>query len=349
MDYSFSHGPISLKPDSPPISPTTMLTMASMSKLITSLCVLHLVQDKILEINEDITAYVPTLTSQPILTGFDATGSPILKPRTKPITLRHLLTHSAGTGYILMDERLAKWAQATGRPLPIPLKHSPVSGGMSIDSRFNYPLLFEPGEGWVYGSGLDWAGRLIEKLTGAFFDDFMYEKVLKPVGVPKGGITFHPGRFQEKTVDLLAGMALRDAETGKVGFMETEVDPDNEGFGGEGLYGGMGEYMKVLHSVLMDDGKILKPEVTKWLFEPLLEPVEKKALNENLQTPEWAVGHIPKGVDFDWSAGGLVSTGGDLKHRKKGFLQWGGAWNLCWVSTASYSGHGHDANTVVVC
>jgi CubicO group peptidase (beta-lactamase class C family) len=349
MDYTFSHGPVSLKPDSPPISPTTMLTMASMSKLITSLCVLHLVQDKILEINEDITAYVPTLTSQPILTGFDATGSPILKPRTKPITLRHLLTHSAGTGYIFVDERLARWARATGRPLPIPLKHSPVSGGMSIDSRFNYPLLFEPGEGWVYGSGLDWAGRLIEKLTGAFFDDFMYEKVLKPVGVPKGGITFHPGRFQEKTVDLLAGMALRDAETGKVGFMATEVDPDNEGFGGEGLYGGMGEYMKVLHSVLMDDGKILKPEVTKWLFEPLLEPVERKALNENLRSPEWAVGHIPKGVDFDWSAGGLVSTGGELKHRKKGFLQWGGAWNLCWVSTASYFGHGHDADTLAVC
>lgn len=332
INYTFSHGPISLLPGSPPISPTTLLTMASMTKLLTSLCLLKIMQLNILELNEDVTPYLPVLASQPILAGFDADDKPILKERTKPITLRHLLTHTAGTGYLYFDEKLIKWANATGRPLPIPLRHSPLSGGMSVDSRFGFPLLFEPGEGWAYGCGLDWAGRLVEKLTGQFFDDFLYENVLKPVGVPKGGITFHPGRFDEPTVDHIADMGQRDAESGKLVHLKPEVDKDNEGFGGEGLYGGMGEYMKVLRSILMDDGKILEPEISKLLFDPLLGPKEKAALNASMRDSDWVVGNIPEGVDFDWSAGGLLSVGGDLKHRRRGFVQWGGAWNLAWVS-----------------
>jgi CubicO group peptidase (beta-lactamase class C family) len=302
-----------------------------MTKLITSLCLILLIQDGLLELDEDIGMYVPTLNEQPVLTGFDAAGQPVLRPRNKPITLRHLLTHSAGTGYLLMDERLQRWAKAAGRTLPIPLRHSPTSGGSSVDSRFNYPVLFEPGEGWVYGSGLDWAGRLIAKLTGEFFDDFMYERILRPIGVRRGGITFHPGRFNQAAVDTLAGMAKRDSKTGKVAFLETEMDNDNEAFGGEGVFGGLGEYMKVLNSLLNNDGKIIKPTFAdKYLFAPLLEPAAKKALNESMKDPDWAVGVIPAG-DYDWSAGGLLTTH-DNGHRKKGFLQWGGAWNLCWVS-----------------
>ncbi|KAH6848252.1 beta-lactamase/transpeptidase-like protein [Chaetomium sp. MPI-CAGE-AT-0009] len=332
IDYTFAHGPTTLKPGAPPITPTTMMTMASLTKLITAICLLKLVEGNILKIDEDVTMYLETLAKQPILTGFDAEGQPTYKQRETPVTLRHLLTHSAGTGYILMEEKLAKWVQATGRQLPVPLRHSPLSGGMSVDSRFGYPLLFEPGQGWVYGSSMDWAGRLIEKLTGAFFDDFVYENVLSRVGIPKGAITFHPGRFREPTYDLMAGMAERNAETGKLEHKETEYDEDNEGFGGEGLYGGMGPYMEVMYSILMDDGKILKPQTAKWLFEPLQQPTEKKAMNEWLQDPDWAaVGYIPRGVEYDWSAGGLLSISGEgLGHRKKFFLQWGGAWNLYW-------------------
>ncbi|KAL2197121.1 beta-lactamase/transpeptidase-like protein [Corynascus similis CBS 632.67] len=333
IDYAFSYGPVTLKSDVSPtqISPSSMFTMMSMTKLITSLCLLRLVEDKVVELDEDVTQYVPTLAEQPILTGFDADGRPMYKERTNPITLRRLLTHSAGNGYINMNDNLRKWALATGRPLPVPLRHSPLSGGMSVDSRFNYPLLFEPGEGWVYGSGLDWAGRLIEKLTGAFFDDFMYEKVLEPVGVPRGAVTFHPGRFDEPLFAEMVGTAGRNPATGKVEFIETEYDTDNEAFGGEGLYGGAGEYIKVLHSILADDGKILKPQTAKYLFEGLLEPAPREALNVNLHTTDWAVGVIPRNVDYDWSAGGLLSTGGaGLGHRKKGFLQWSGALNMSW-------------------
>ncbi|KAK4146415.1 beta-lactamase/transpeptidase-like protein [Dichotomopilus funicola] len=334
IDYDFSYGPTSLKPDAPPITTNTMLTMASLTKLITACCILKMVEGNILDINEDITKYVETLAKQPVLQGFDDEGQPILVKRETPFTLRHLLTHTAGTGYILKEEPLAKWAKATGRPLPVPLRHSPLSGGMSVDSRWGYPILFEPGTGWVYGSAMDWAGRLIEKLTGTFFDDYMHEHVLEPVGVPRGAITFHPGRFDQPTYDIMAEFGQRSTPEGTLEPAYTEYDNDNEAFGGEGLFGGMGSYMKVLHSLLMDDGKILKPKTAKLLFTPLMTPVEKAALNEDMKHPEWAVGWIPPsdtGVEYDWGAGGLLSVGGEgLKHRKKGFLMWGGAWNAAW-------------------
>lgn len=335
IDYSFSHGPTALVPDADPVTPFTLFTMASMSKLITSLCVLLLIQDNFLKVDDDISRYVPELTEQPVLTGFDADGKPQYTERKGPITVRHLLTHTAGAGYILMDERLARWAKATGKKLPLPLRHGEDRKvAPSLETRFAYPLLFEPGEGWVYGTGLDWAGRLLEKLTGAFFDDFVAERVLDPVGVAKGGITFHPGRFMPSE-QLIAGMSKRNPQTGKVEFMETEIDNEGDALGGEGLFGGMGEYMKVLYSLLMDDGKIVKPELAKLLFQGFLKPTEKEALNKSMETPEWAVGVIPK-ADYDWSLGGLLTTH-DVGHRKKGFLQWGGAWNMAWVSSKPHS------------
>ncbi|KAL2265760.1 hypothetical protein VTJ83DRAFT_6860 [Remersonia thermophila] len=340
IDYTFSYGPSSLEPGAPPVTPTTLFTLASMTKLLTSLCLLHLVHQGVLDLDEDVTSYLPTLARQPVLVGFegggeddpDDPGRPIYAPRTQPITLRQLLTHSSGAGYLVTSPRLARWARAVGRPMPVPLRRSPLSGGQSVDSRFDTPLLFEPGAGWAYGCGLDWAGRLIEVLTGAYFDDFLHEKVLAPVGVPRGGVTFHPGKFSGSApVDAFAGVAARRAGEARVAPCETEVDPDNEAFGGEGLYGGLGEYMKVLRSLLADDGRILPPDATRLLFAPLLPGDQaRRMLNDEMRNPDWIPGCVPQGVEYDWSAAGLLSVGGDLGHRGKGFLQWCGAWNMVW-------------------
>lgn len=312
-----------------------------MTKLLTSLCVLKLVEQGVIGLDDDVTPHLETLARQPVLTGFDDGTSdskpPTFQARTQPITLRRLLTHSAGTGYLLMDGRLQRWAAATGRPLPKPLQRPPVSGGATVDTRFDYPLLFEPGSSWVYGSGIDWAGRLVEKLTGGTttLDDFMYQHVLAPVGVPRGGITFHPTRlpgFSPDDNDLVA-TAVRDEASGKVGFLPTEHFGEHDAFGGEGLFGGAGHYLAVLHSLLVDDGKILQPQTARLLFEPLLEPAAREALNAEIAEAGWVVGVVPKGVEYDWSAGGLLSTGGDgLGHRRKGFLQWSGMLNMSWVS-----------------
>jgi hypothetical protein len=87
--------------------------------------------------------------------------------------------------------------------------------------------------------------------------------------------------------------------------------------------------------LLVDDGKCLRPETARLLFEPLLEPEAKRALNKTMETPEWMVGFAPKmgEGEYDHSAGGLLIDADSHPYRKRGFLQWGGGYNLSWVST----------------
>ncbi|KAL2132951.1 hypothetical protein VTI74DRAFT_3116 [Chaetomium olivicolor] len=279
-------------------------------------------------------------TSPPILTGFDmSTGAPLLIPRTKPILVRHLLTHSAGAGYTLFSPQLVQWSKAVGRPLPIPSAAGAAGGGDSVDERFGYPFLFEPGAGWVYGSGIDWAGRLVEVITGQSLDEYVHAHVLVPVGVPRGGIAFFPAQHRAnpqtgEEAYQLAGVAVRDKETGKLGPFPSQFEAQRAAYGGQGLHGGLGEYVKVLYSLTVDDGRILEPETAGLLFKSLLrEPEAKQAMNEALKGLSWIVGWIPlEGAEYDWSAVGLLSEkrGEEAGHRPEGFLQWGGALNLSW-------------------
>ncbi|KXX77969.1 Acyltransferase LovD [Madurella mycetomatis] len=331
IDYTLSLGAIN---PSSPLTPSSTFVLASMTKLLTCIAVLQLVERNLITLDSDVAPHLPALAAQPVISGFDAaTGSPILTPRSKPILLRHLLSHSSGAGYVFLTPTLNEYFAATKKPMPIP--SSPSSPG-TVEARFDYPLVFEPGTSWAYGSGIDWAGRVVEVLTGTDLDTYLQAHVLDKVGVPPGGITFYPGRYPSTALARLAGMAERDAETGKLrpSEMNPNLSSGRAAFGGEGAYASLEEYMKVLYSILLDDGKLLQPETAQLLFEGLLarDPEAKKALQANMEHPDWVVGWVPTDTngEYDWSAGGLLVDGDSHPHRKRGFLQWGGMFNLSW-------------------
>ncbi|GAB1312887.1 Beta-lactamase [Madurella fahalii] len=331
LNYTLALGAIN---PASPLTPSSTFVLASMTKLLTCIAVLQLVERGLITLDSDITPHLPTLAAQPILSGFDpTTGSPILTPRTKPLLVRHLLSHSSGAGYPFLSPALTQYFSATNKAIPLPL--SP-SAPKTVEARFDYPLLFEPGTSWAYGSGIDWAGRLVEAVTGRDLEAYLEGEVFDKVGVARGGITFHPGRHAATALARLAGMAARDAATGKLApsEMQPDLSSDKAAFGGEGAYASLEEYMKVLHSILCDDGRLLRPETARWLFEGLLarDPEAKEALRENMRHPEWVVGWVPTDTngEYDWSAGGLLVDGDSHPHRKKGFLQWGGVFNLSW-------------------
>lgn len=321
-----------------------------MTKLLTCIAVLQLVDRKLITLDSDVSPYLPALASQPILSGFDpADGSPILRPRTRPILVRHLLTHSSGCGYASLSPELARYLSATGREAPPPLSVSPRT--RTVEDRFGYPLLFEPGQGWAYGSGIDWAGRLVEALGagdhgsdgGTDLEAYMRCNILEPLGIPPGAITFRPAEHREACVARLAGMATRDNNAAGLGLglVRGKWEPDLSGearaaFGGEGAYAALDQYVKVLQSLLLDDGRLLSPATARFLFEGLLnqDPEAKRALRESMARPQWVVGWVPTDTndEYDWSAGGLLTDGDSHPYRKKGFLQWGGVFNLSWVS-----------------
>src|SRR4029450_10018292 len=97
----------------------------------------------------------PALSSPQVLEGFDAAGVPKLRPAKRPITLRHLLTHTAGFSYEVWDANTVRYVKATGMP-------STATGKVAA---LRLPRVFDPGDKWEYGVNIDWVGRLVEAIS----------------------------------------------------------------------------------------------------------------------------------------------------------------------------------------
>ncbi|KAJ2958424.1 hypothetical protein NQZ79_g6030 [Umbelopsis isabellina] len=173
-----------------------VLLLASATKLITTVAALQCVEDGLLTLTGDLSSIAPELTEKQIITGFSEDGeTPVLESPVRPITLEMLLTHSSGACYHFMNPTVARWREKFANH---PTDHKP-----SVEELFNYPLIFQPGDGWMYGSGLDWAGRLVERVTGLTLCEYMQKRIFDPLGITDG--EFSPVTredLRERMVDL---------------------------------------------------------------------------------------------------------------------------------------------------
>lgn len=332
VDYSQAFGKRQVAPLAErPMTLDTVLLIASMSKLLTTVAALQLVERGVADLDADVAGLLPALARQPVLDGFDdeGGGAPRTRARRGPITLRQLLTHSFGGAYEFVDGDITRWRAAQGRP-------KPPGGQMfpTIDEAFGTPLLAQPGEGWAYGPGLDWTGRLVEKLTGLTLEEHMRRHIFAPLGMRD--TTFWPDAraddagFQTRR----AQMAFRDDATGRAVQSRRPFNLSEgltEAAGGQGLFATMDDYVKVLHSLLVDDGRLLAPETAAMMFKPQLSPASKAALLENFRDPEWAIGDFPPTGEYDWGLGGILIDGDKHPFRRRGALIWSGMPNLNWV------------------
>lgn len=327
VDYAKNFGPW---------DETTVFPLASMTKLVTSIAVAKAIEEGLFALDTDVAPCLPSLAAQPILSGFSEAGEPVLRRREKTVTLRHLMTHTYGQAYTFLDTELTgRYVQSAGGDVGL----GPISGRIPVTEAFDYPLVAEPGEGFNYGPGIDWAGRLVEIVSGVSLDEYVRRHICAPLGVPSGGMTFFPARENPRYPQGGAELSLRDAATGRAvpaPAGATGADPHKveHCMGGGGLFADMRSYVKVLESILADDEKLLRSETARLLFEPLLGGGgrDQAALAEVFRHPDWVVGWTPAPAEgYSWTLAGLVTPGGNA-HRGKGFLQWGGAYNLAWVS-----------------
>ncbi|KAI8158007.1 Acyltransferase mokF [Colletotrichum sp. SAR 10_70] len=304
-------------PHVPAISSSSTLWLASATKIVTTIAALQLVERNIVTLDEDISNHLPALASQQVLTGFTSSNEPILSPRKNPITLRQLLSHSAGTGYDFLSPEIQRWQILNGK--------KPVSGS-NVEERFSYPFLYEPGTHWAYSNAIDWTGRLVEVLTGQDLETYMRQNIFEPLNLES--FTFNATNV-EKT---LWPLSTRHPETGKViPYTGRHLNNGVESpLGGQGLHGRMDEYIEILYSLLIDDGKLLRPETTAEMFKPQLSSQSKKALLHNMKTPQGFVGDFPDTKEYDWGLGGILIDGDSHPYRKKGTLIWSGAANIFW-------------------
>lgn len=186
----------------------------------------------------------------------------------------------------------------------------------------------------AYSTAIDWAGKVVEKLTGETLETYMRKNLWDPLGIKN--ITFWVDQNPEMKARL-AGMSARDPSSGKVVPFDQQLMNAGRGdcMGGQGSYADLTEYIKILHSILVDDGKLLKPETTAQMFQPQLTKASKAAQKHVLGIPEVAglfVGDFPNNVEYDWGLAGMLIQGDNEGRRKKGTLVWSGLPNLFWVS-----------------
>lgn len=326
--------------------------IASCTKLMTCVAVLQCVERGTLDLDEDVTKILPELKDLKILTGFDEeSGEPITKKRSKTITLklvasgrvkwlwctdtkndRHLLTHSSGMGYDFVNPILQKWRASQGQT---------ISRGKTIASRFDCPLLFEPGTAWSYSPSIDWAGKMVERVCDdVSLQDYMKTYIWGPLGI--NDMVFHlRGRpdLEERIADLSIRHPNGDGTVSYVDdIMGFKRDVD-DAMGGGGVFGTAPEYMKVLQSILADDGVLLKSASINELFKPQLSTESQQSLMKLTEDPVINIQArgVPLGTMKNWSLGGILIQEDLPGWWRKNTLGWGGLPNLTWVSVLDQS------------
>jgi methyl acetate hydrolase len=231
-----------------PTKPDTVFMLASMTKTVTSVAAMQLVEQRKIALDQPVAEFVPELVDLQVLDGFDVNGAPRLRPAKRPVTLRHLLTHTSGFGHEVWSADIARYQAATGTP----------THGTQTNASLRLPLLFDPGEKWEYGIGLEWVGKVVEAISGVTLGVYFRDNVTGPLGMRDttfGIAPIHQGR--------VASVYQRD-QNGRLTPIEMSSESGEYEAGGGGLYGTAGDYLAFLR-MLLNDGehegrRILKPE-----------------------------------------------------------------------------------------
>ncbi|EGE85725.1 hypothetical protein RJZ56_000207 [Blastomyces dermatitidis] len=270
--YSSSHGNTKVDGSGEAVTEDTPFYTASMTKVFTAVAVMVAVERGLITLDDDVGKVVPELAELEILEGFEEDGKPIVRKASKKLTLRRLLTHSSGFAYHLTRENLQKWNAYQRRDT------TKMDGSYE---QYRQPLLFEPGENWAYGPGVDWAGRAVEVVSKQTLEEFMKENIHDKLGLKS--TTFRPENipnFAARRVEI----SSRNAE-GKFTPMPVPIYPipATDCLGGTGLYSTTREYTTLLATLLAGGGSVLKPESVEQIFKPQLE--DKKLINDLFNTP----------------------------------------------------------------
>jgi CubicO group peptidase (beta-lactamase class C family) len=231
------------------MAPDTVFWLLSMTKAFTAVACMQLIEQGRLDPEQLAGDILPQLASPRVLDGFDAHGTPILRPARRPVTVRHLLTHTSGFTYANWSEALPRYERVTGLPDITSLQNK----------AFDAPLEFDPGDRWQYGIGMDWVGKIIEQVTNQSLEVYFRENIFQPLGMKDSGFLIGTGQRRR-----VATFAARQAD-GSLKPEPFEMPQRPEFFmGGGGAFSTPQDYLRLLRALLnggmLDGVRILRPE-----------------------------------------------------------------------------------------
>jgi len=297
------------------MAPDSVFWIASMTKAITGVAAMMLVEAGKLSLDALAAALVPEIGALGVLEGFDEAGQPKMRPAKRPITLRHLLTHTSGYAYDMWSADIARFRKATGTP----------AVGTCRNAALALPLLFDPGEDWTYGIGIDWAGKMIEAATGETLGAHLTRVIFEPLGMVDTSFKLRPAQRAR-----LAAMHGRGAD-GALSVIPFEVpqEPEFE-TGGGGLYGTARDYLAFARMILNGgrhgDIRLLKAATIAEMARDQIAPLSVRPMISAVPSATRDADFFP-GMANGWGLTFLVNRKPSPQGRSAGGLAWAGLGN----------------------
>ncbi|KJC48123.1 1,4-butanediol diacrylate esterase [Bradyrhizobium sp. LTSP885] len=289
--------------------------IASMTKAVTSAGAMQLVEQGKLSLDEPIGKLLPDLAAPQVLDGFDAKGEPKLRPAKSPITLRKLMTHTAGFCYDLWNADMGKYMEKTGTPGIISCSNAALKT----------PLASDPGTRWEYGINIDFVGKAVEAASGKKLDAYLHDHMFAPLGMNDTGF-----KIMDNMRKRLVGMHAR-GEDGALAAIPFELEQNPEfHMGGGGLYSTAADYIKFCQMILNkgkgNGNQVLKPETVAAMGQNQMGDLTVGKLTSAAPPFTNDVDLYPDMIK-KWGLSFLINTAKTPEGRSAGSLAWAGLAN----------------------
>jgi methyl acetate hydrolase len=306
-----------------PMTVDSVVWIASMTKAITGTAAMQLVERGKLSLDRPASEVVSSLAAAKVLEGFDAAGKPRLRAPRRPITLKHLLTHTSGFAYEIWRPEIAQYQSVTATP------------GITTcaNAALTTPLLFDPGDQWEYGISIDWVGKMVETVSGQKLDRYFQDNIFGPLGMKDTSFKLSGSQRAR-----LASVHQRD-DKGALAPIEFALPEDPEFLmGGGGLYGTARDYLAFTQMVLnrgkAGDAQVLRADTVDLMAQNHIAPLDIPYIKTAAPGLSNDVDLFP-GMRKGWGLSFLINTQEAPTGRSAGSLAWAGLANTYfWIDRA---------------
>lgn len=301
------------KPD--PMTADSVFWIASMTKAVTSAGAMQLVEQGKLSLDAPIGSVLPDLAKPQVLEGFDAKGEPKLRPAKRDITLRQLMTHTAGFAYNMWNGDLGIYLEKTGTPAITTCQNAALKT----------PIMTDPGTRWEYGTNIDFVGKAVEAVSGKRLDAYLRDNLFSPLGMSDTGF-----KISDDMRKRLVGMHAR-GEDGQLAAIPFELEQNPEfHMGGGGLYSTAADYIKFTQMILNkgrgNGNQVLKPETIAMMGQNQMGDLNMTKLPTAAPMYTNDVDLYPEQVK-KWGLSFMINTAKTAEGRSANSLAWAGLAN----------------------
>ena len=299
-----------------PMTADTVFAIFSTTKALTGTCIMQLVEEGSIRLEDAAKKYLPEIAELQVLDGFDSAGQPRTRPPKRDITVNDLMLHISGLCYEFFSHDDLKYRTAKNIPTIV----------SSTFASIRTVLLHDPGERWTYGANIDWLGRIVEQKREKRLGEVMKERIFAPLDMHDIGFTMTDSMKARRAT-------IHDrAADGKLTALPDLVlpQPPEMDMGGHGLYASVGEYTKFIRMILNDgagtNGRVLKAETVARMAQNGLGNIKSTGWTTSIPSLS-NDGEFFPGVSKSWACTFMVNDEDTPTGRPAGSLAWAGLAN----------------------